>query len=74
MANRASSPFHLGPQTAKSLLGPVEARLLELEARLTQYVERIPMSDADREVISRARQSVAQDRSRIVELRTKTER
>jgi hypothetical protein len=68
MAKPISSPYHLAPQSAVALLGPIEASLAELEARLTQFIERIPMSDADRETVARARGIVAEDRAKIAAL------
>lgn len=41
-------PYHLGEQHAGGLLSPIEASLGQLCARLNQYVQRIPMSEADR--------------------------
>ncbi len=68
MAKDITSPYHLSSQSAVALLRPVEATLAELEARLNQYVERIPMSDSDREKVATARKIVAEDRARIAEI------
>lgn len=68
MAKEISSPYHLSPQSAAALLRPIEASLAELEARLIQYVERIPMPYADREKVAVARKIVAEDRARIAEV------
>ena len=68
MARPVSSPFHLSPQSAVALLRPIAATLVELEARLAQYEERIPMPDSDREKIAVARGLIAHDLRRIAEL------
>ncbi len=68
MPKELSSPYHLSPQSAPVLLAPIGGTLGELEARLTQYVERVPMPDVDRETVARALDAVAQARAKIVEL------
>ena len=68
MARTVTTPYHLGPQSAFALLPPVTTSLGELEARLTQYVERIPMPDADREALERALGIVAECRRRVAEI------
>jgi hypothetical protein len=50
--------FHIDEQYAVALLGPIGNTLVELTARLTQYVSRMPLSDADRDAIARAREAV----------------
>ncbi|MGH2459945.1 MAG: hypothetical protein ACRDIY_13895 [Chloroflexota bacterium] len=70
MPKELSSPYHLSPHSAPVLLTPIGGALGELEARLTQYVDRIPMPDADRETVSQALSIVSQARRRIVELAT----
>lgn len=68
MAREISSPYHLSPQSAPVLLGPIEATLAELEARLRQYVDRLPMSDSDRETVAQAHEVMAQNRAKIAAL------
>lgn len=68
MPKELSSPYHLSPQSAPVLLAPIGGTLGDLEARLTQYAERVPMPDADRETVSRAIEIVSQARARIVDL------
>ncbi len=60
--------FHLGQQYALALLGPISSALGELEARLTQYVERMPMSDDDRAATFQAQSAVAQARAQVERL------
>ncbi len=62
--------FHLGQQYAPALLGPISSALGELEARLTQYVESIPMSDDDRVATFQAQSAVAQARAQVERLAT----
>ena len=50
--------FHIDEQYAVALLSPIGNTLDELTARLTQYVSRMPLSDADRDAIARAREAV----------------
>ena len=50
--------FHIDEQYAVALLAPIGNTLDELTARLTQYVSRMPLSDADRDAITRAREAV----------------
>ena len=68
MPKELSSPYHLSPQSALVLLAPIGGTLGDLEARLAQYVGRVPMPDADRETLSRALEIVTQARSEIAEL------
>ncbi len=68
MPKQISSPFHVSPQSAVALLRPIAGILVELEARLAQYEERLPMSDSDREKIAAARDIIARDLRRIAEL------
>lgn len=49
------TPYHIGPQSAAALLGPIRQSLAELEARLAHYTERLHMPDADRATVQRAR-------------------
>lgn len=70
MAAQKLPPFHVSEQSASVLLGPIEASLAELEARLSLYVGRIAMSDADRTAIARAREIVAKARSDISQTST----
>jgi len=72
MAKEILSPYHLSPQSAVALLRPIEAALGELESRLTQYVERIPMPDSDRETVATVRSIVAGDRARVTEILEKS--
>ena len=53
------TPYHIGPQSAAALLGPVTQSLAELEARLAHYPDRLHMPDADRATIGRARDVLA---------------
>ncbi len=68
MSPKAASPYHLGEQHASALLRPIEAALAELEARLVQYVERIPMSDDDREAVRAGQNVVNQARAGLGEI------
>jgi hypothetical protein len=58
-------PYHIGDQQADALLPPVGEALAELEERLTQYVDRLRMSDDDRERTRAARAIVAEARRRL---------
>ncbi|HEV8634193.1 MAG TPA: hypothetical protein VG370_08140 [Chloroflexota bacterium] len=49
------TPYHIGPQSASALLGPVLLGLAELEGRLDHYHQRLHMADQDRATIGRAR-------------------
>lgn len=59
--------YHLSAHGADDLLGPIEAALRELEARMQHYLDHVPLdSDADsaaiqstREVLERARLAIA---------------
>ena len=53
------TPYHIGPQSAAALLGPVVLSVAELEARLAHYHDRLHMPDADRATIGRARDALA---------------
>ncbi|MBX6770222.1 MAG: hypothetical protein IRY83_00695 [Chloroflexi bacterium] len=68
MPARFHTPYHLGPQSAEALLRPIDAALAELESRLAHYVERIPMSEADRDRVARAHELVARCRSGLGDL------
>jgi hypothetical protein len=50
--------YHIDQQYAIALLGPVDYALDELTARLSLYVSRLPLSDADRDAIARGRDAV----------------
>lgn len=65
MVRSAASPYHLGPQSARALLPPIQESLERIEARLAQYVERIPMGEFDREVLARAREVIQETRRRL---------
>ncbi len=66
--NKTLPPYHLGQQYASALLRPVAASLADLEARLTQYVERMPMSDDDRAAMFAAQSAVAQAKAEVERL------
>ncbi len=68
VTSRALPPYHLAEQHAAALLPPCDAQLAELESRLTNYVRRVRMSDADRQVVEEARDAVAQARARLSQL------
>lgn len=68
MPKELSSPYHLSPHSAPVLLTPIGGALGDLEARLTQYVDRVPMPDPDRETVSQALTIIAQARLKIAEL------
>lgn len=68
LAATRTPAYHLSPQSAVALLGPIEASLAELETRLAHYVERISMPDGDREAIAKARAVLSRDRAAITEL------
>ena len=53
------TPYHIGPQSAAALLGPVAQSVAELEARVAHYHDRLHMPDADRATIARARDVLA---------------
>src|SRR5262245_25073534 len=58
-ADLPRTPYHIGEQSASTLLGPVLLGLAELEQRLEHYRERLHMPDADRATIGRARDVLA---------------
>lgn len=60
MVNPPSLPLHIDRQFAVSLLGPVENTLNELATRLHQYVQRVPLSAADREAVEAAEAAIKQ--------------
>jgi hypothetical protein len=62
------TPYHIGPQSAAALLGPIVLGVAELEARLGQYHERLHMPDQDRATIGQARDVLAGALSRLREL------
>jgi uncharacterized coiled-coil protein SlyX len=68
--NPKLSPYHIGEQRGIALLGPVEATLAELEARLAHFVDRINLSDADRSAVAEARSVVGQAHARLAALAT----
>jgi hypothetical protein len=53
------TPYHIGPQSASALLGPIAQSVAELETRLVHYHDRLHMPDADRATIGRARDILA---------------
>ena len=53
------TPYHIGPQSAAALLGPIVQSVAELELRLAHYHDRLHMPDADRAAIARARDALA---------------
>ena len=67
-ADLPRTPYHIGPQSAPALLGPVVLGLAELEARLGHYHERLHMPDQDRATIGRARDLLAGALARLREL------
>ena len=56
---RKPNQYHLNPQQAGALLGPVRATLRELEGRLQHYVDRLPLEAADEEALRAAHGAVA---------------
>ena len=65
MADKIRPPYHIGEQSAAALLPPIVATLGELDARLTQYVERLHLSDHDRARLAEAEQVVARARASV---------
>ena len=55
MSELPRTPYHIGDQSAATLLGPVTLELARLEGRLANYVERLHMPPADRQAVDRAR-------------------
>jgi len=53
------TPYHIGPQSAGALLGPIVQSVAELEARVAHYHDRLHMPDADRAALGRARDILA---------------
>lgn len=68
MARSKLPVFHIDRQFAVSLLGPIEDTLDELTARLHQYGERMPLSDADRGAIADAEAAVVKAAETVREL------
>jgi hypothetical protein len=62
------TPYHIGPQSASVLLGPVLLELAELEERLDHYRERLRMPEPDRVTIGRARDVLAGALTQLREL------
>jgi hypothetical protein len=62
------TPYHIGPQSAAALLGPIVRDVAELEARLAHYHDRLHMPEADRAAIARARDALAAARTQLNEL------
>ena len=69
MPSQALAPYHIAIQEAAVLLGPIEAELATLEARLAHYHDRLRMADADRATIARARDLLAGMRAELARLR-----
>ena len=69
MPSQALAPYHIANQQAAVLLGPIEAELATLEARLAHYHDRLRMADADRATIARARDLLAGMRAELARLR-----
>jgi hypothetical protein len=51
--------FHIDTQFAVALLSPIGSTLDEMNARLSQYAGRMPLSDTDRAVIARASEAIS---------------
>ena len=62
------TPYHIGPQSASALLGPVLLGLAELEGRLDHYHQRLDMAEQDRAAIGRARDVLTGALARLREL------
>jgi hypothetical protein len=63
-------PYHIGEQYADALLRPISDTLAELDARLSQYVDRLRLSESERERIERARTILADAREQLSEVLT----
>ncbi len=68
MIDPAKAPYHISPHQAEVLLGPVDATLAEIEARLAHYAERVPMTDVDRAYIRRAHEIITRARAGVNEI------
>jgi hypothetical protein len=62
------TPYHIGPQSAAALLGPIALSVAELETRLAHYHDRLHMPEADRATIGRAREALAGALAQLREL------
>lgn len=65
MVDRRRPRYHIGDQEVSALLPPIVAALGEIEARLSQYADRLHMSDADRSRVAAARDAVGDARTRV---------
>ncbi len=65
---RKPDQYHLNPQQADALLGPVRATLRELEGRLQHYVDRLSLGAADEEVLRAAHGALATARGEVERL------
>jgi hypothetical protein len=65
MTTLPRTPYHIREQQADALLAPVAATLDDLDARLTQYVERLRMPEADRAAVAKARDVVRKARAEL---------
>jgi hypothetical protein len=61
----AMAPYHIQPHEAPPLLKPVVAQLAEIEARLTNYADRVKMTDQTRATVQKARDAVARARQEV---------
>jgi len=68
MVEKPLPRYHLNPQSAAALLGPVASSLDELENRLRHYVERVTMPDADREAVAKALAIVASAHAQVLKV------
>ena len=59
------TPYHIGPQSAAALLGPIVQSLDELERRLEHYHNRLHMPDADRATIKEAWSAIDEALARL---------
>jgi hypothetical protein len=71
MSSPALAPYHVGQQRADVLLGPIEAELGVLTARVAHYGARLRMEDADRAALAQAHSALAAARDAIAALRAK---
>lgn len=71
MPSPALAPYHVGPQTAAVLLGPVESDLAQLAGRVAHYAARLRMEDADRAALASAETALAQARDAVARLRAR---
>jgi hypothetical protein len=65
MPGKPLPPYHIGDQHAVALLPPIGDSLGELEERLTQYADRLRLSDADRKRVRVALEIVAEARRQL---------